>query len=291
MRFDLADYSRQQIRVTDGAWGTQLQGRGLPPGQPPELWNTERPAEVLAVARRYVEAGSDVIITNSFGANRFVLEAHGAGDRAAELAEAAAGISRKAAGDDVKVFASLGPTGKIVMMGEIAEEALAEAFGEVAAGVARGGADAIVLETFAELAELAIALRAAMEATGLPVIASMTFDSGPDKTATMMGNTPEELAALGGTVQAAAVGGNCGAGPDGYVKITRMLRAATDLPIWVKANAGLPELGPEGESVFPLGPAEFAASVPELIEAGANFIGGCCGTTPDHIRAICAVAK
>jgi methionine synthase I (cobalamin-dependent) len=291
MSLDLKSYAAT-VRVTDGAWGTQLQKQGLPPGSSPELWNVQNPSAVEAVARSYVQAGADVILTNTFGANRFVLSAHGLSPRVAELAEAGVRISRrvaealKAPGRQVKVFASLGPTGKIVMMEEASKEDLAGAFAESAEALAWGGADAIVLETFNELAEAEIALKAAKKATDLPVVVSLTFASGPDKTRTMMGDSPEQLAAMAEANGAAAVGANCGVGPENYIAVARMLRAATKLPIWIKANAGLPIVGKDGKTVFPMKPKPFAAYVPKLIAAGASFIGGCCGTTPAHVEAV-----
>ena len=274
-----------RVTVSDGAWGTQLQAQPLPAGACPDAWNAENPAAVEGVARGYVEAGSQVILTNTFRANRFVLEHWSLGGRAAELAERGAAISRKAAGVAAGVFASIGPSGKIVMMGDVPAEEIQAAFAEQAAALARGGADAILCETFTEWDELKLAVRASREATDLPIIVSMTFDSGPDKTATMMGVTPAELAAKATEAGASVVGANCGTGPENYVKIAAMLRGATELPIWIKPNAGVP-LVRDGETVFPMGPAEFAGFVPALVEAGANFIGGCCGTTPEHIREI-----
>jgi 5-methyltetrahydrofolate--homocysteine methyltransferase len=274
-----------KVRVTDGAWGTELQSHGLAAGSCPELWNVESPDAVEAVASSYVEAGSDAIITNTFGGNRFVLAGHGAGDRVAELVEAGVVISRRAAGADVKVFASIGPTGKIVMMDEVPAGELSEAFAEAAEAAARGGADAIVLETFNELDEARLALQAVREACELPVVVCMTFASGPDGTASMMGNTPADLAAAAESAGAAAVGANCGCGPDNYVKVAALLREATALPIWIKANAGLPAIV-EGKTAFPMGPEEFATYAPKLIAAGANFIGGCCGTNPEFIRSV-----
>jgi 5-methyltetrahydrofolate--homocysteine methyltransferase len=274
------------VRVTDGVYGTELQKRGLSAGGCPELLNADSPAAVEAVARSYVAAGSDVIMTNTLGANRFMLDAYGAGDRAAELAQAAAAISSKATeGTDTKVFGSFGPTGKIVMMADVPEEELFRAFAETAEGLARGGAEAIVLETFAELAEAEIALKAAKRASGLPVVVSMVFGYGPDKSATMMGNTPADLAAMAEASGADGIGANCGVGPEPYVRVVGMLREATRLPIWIKPNAGLPVLK-DGKTTFPMGPQEFASFVPRLVEAGASFIGGCCGTTPEHIRAV-----
>ena len=289
MALDLRQFATA-IRVTDGAWGTELQKAGLASSSPPELWNTENPQAVEAVAQGYVDAGSDVIITNTFGANRLVLDPYGAADRIAELVEAGVSISRNAAGERVKVFASIGPTGKIVMMGDVPEEQIAAAFSEAASAAVRGGPDAILLETFAELDEIRIALKAVRDTCDLPVVTSMTFDSGPDGTSTMMGSSPSDLAAAAESGGAAVVGANCGAGPENFVKVARMLREATGLPIWIKANAGLPEVL-DGQTTFPMGPEEFASYVPQLIEAGANFIGGCCGTTPDHIRAVRAAVE
>ena len=296
MTLNLREYASTTVRVTDGAWGTQLQQLGLPPGAVPELWNVENPPAVEAVARSYVQAGSDVILTNTFGGNRFVLGAHHVADRTVELVEAGTAISRRAADTGPQahrpqgaagalVFASIGPTGKMVMMGDVGESELAEAFAESARATARGGADAVVLESFAELAELKIALQAVRGACDLPIVVSMTFASGPEGTATMMGDSPGDLAAAAEAGGAACVGANCGAGPANFVKVARLLGQATDLPVWIKANAGLPQMV-EGKTTFPMGPDEFAAYVPPLIDAGARFLGGCCGTGPEHIRAV-----
>ena len=284
MPLDLANFAKD-LRMSDGAWGTQLQTLGLPPGALPEPWNAENPQAVEAVARSYVDVGSEIIITNTFGANRFILAQHGADGRVAELAEAGAAISRQAAGDAVKVFASIGPTGKMVMMGEVPEDEMVAAFAETATAVANGGADAILIESFGELAEAMLALQGVRSACELPVVVSMTFDSGPDGTSTMMGNTPADLAAAAEAGGAAAVGANCGVGPENYVKVVELLSAATSLPVWVKPNAGLPMVV-DGETTFPMGPDEFASFAAPLAAAGATFLGGCCGTNPDHLRAL-----
>jgi 5-methyltetrahydrofolate--homocysteine methyltransferase len=284
MALDLAQFA-SRIRVLDGAYGTQFQKHGLAAGACPELWNIENPDPVIAVTRAYVEAGSEVVITNTFGANRFILAQHDAQDRVAELAEAGAALARSVAGNDVTVFGSIGPSGKIVMMGDVTEEDLHATFTDAAMALERGGVNAIILETFNELAEVKIALEAAKRATALPVICSMTYTAGGDMPATMMGNRPAELAALAEELGADGVGANCGLGPDGYVEVAREYRQATDLPIWIKANAGLPEIV-AGQTTFPMGPEEFVEYVRPLIDAGANFIGGCCGTGPDYIRLI-----
>ncbi|RMF86727.1 MAG: methionine synthase [Planctomycetota bacterium] len=271
------------VVLTDGAWGTQMQARGLPIGACPDEWNLSHPDEVEAVAASYVEAGSRVILTNTFGANRIILERHQLADKAVEINRAGAAISRKAAGDRAKVFASIGPTGVMLMMGERTEDELRAAFEEQAQALAEGGADAIVIETMADTAEAVLAVTAAKQ-TGLPVVACMTYDSGKDLDRTMMGITPEQAAEKLAEAGADAIGANCGQGIEGYIGICRRLKAATDLPIWIKANAGLPEIV-DGKAVYRQTPEGFASRLPELVEAGASFVGGCCGTSPEFIRA------
>lgn len=271
--------------VTDGAWGTQLQARGLAAGEFPDVWNLTRPENVAEVARAYVEAGSRVILTNTFGANRLRLAETGFADRVVAINEAGARLSREAAGNRASVFASMGPTGIMLMAGEANPEEIGEAFREQAAALARGGADGLVVETMSDLAEAKLAVAAAKE-TGLPVVACMVFDSGKEKDRTMMGTSPEEAAAELLEAGVDVIGANCGQGIAGFVKIcARLKSAAAGRPIWIKANAGLPELR-EGKPFYRTTPAEFAGFVPALLEAGANFIGGCCGTSPEFIRAI-----
>lgn len=270
--------------VTDGAWGTELQARGLAAGDTPDAWNIEHPERVEDVARAYVEAGSQVILTNTFRANRVSLEGAGLAARAAEINRLGVEISRRAAAGHAAVFASIGPSGKMLMTGEVAPETLRDAFTEQARALAEAGADALVVETMADLEEARIAIAAARE-TGLPVIASMVFDAGKKKDRTMMGATPEQVAAALEEAGADVVGANCGCGVAGYVEICRRLAAATARPLWIKANAGLPELV-DGRPVYRMTPDEYASYVPALAAAGARFIGGCCGTNPGFIRAI-----
>jgi len=270
--------------VTDGAWGTQLQARGLAPGACPDAWNLERPEQVEAVARAYVDAGSRVILTNTFGANRFVLSRFGLEEKAGELNGAGVEISKRAAGDRARVFGSIGPSGVMLMMGEVEPEELQAAFAEQADAMADAGADGIVVETMADPAEAKLAVAAA-RATDLPVVACMTFDTGPNLDRTMMGTTPEQAARLLTQAGADVVGSNCGQGIARFAEICARLSSATDLPVWIKANAGLPELV-DGQTIYRQTPEEFAARVPALIEAGASFIGGCCGTTPEFIAAV-----
>ena len=270
--------------VADGAWGTELQARGLEAGECPDAWNLSHPARVEEVARAYVEAGSRVLLTNTFRANRVALAGYGLAERTVEINRAGAAISRRAAAGRARVFASIGPSGKLLAAGEIDEETLSAAFREQARALAEGGAHALVLETMADLAEARLAIAAAQEA-GLPVVASMVFDTGRNKDRTMTGVTPEQAATELAAAGADVVGANCGCGVAGYVEICRRLHASTDLPIWVKANAGLPRLV-DGRPVYSMTPDEFAAYAPALAEAGAAFIGGCCGTGPEFVRAV-----
>jgi methionine synthase I (cobalamin-dependent) len=270
--------------ITDGGWGTQLQARGLPLGACPDQWNLSHPERVGEIPAAYVDAGSQIVLTNTFRANRVALAEYALADEAAAISRAGAEISRRAVDQRARVFASIGPSGKMLMMGEVDEQELLDAFTQQASALAEGGADGLVIETMADLAESRLAIRAA-QSTGLPVVACMVFDSGADLDRTMMGTTPEEAAKELGDAGADVVGANCGQGIEGYVRICRRLRAATELPLWIKANAGLPEMV-DGQAVYRTTPAEFAAFGPVLVDAGADFLGGCCGTSPEFIRAL-----
>ncbi len=278
----LAQLLTPGLVITDGAWGTQLQALGLAPGELPDGWNLSHPDRVRQVAENYVSAGSKVILTNTFRSNRITLATHGLADRVNDINRAGVEISRRAAGSRVKVFASMGPTGKMVMMGEISEDEVHAAFSEQASALC--GADAIVVETMTDLEEARIAVRAA-KTSGLPVVASMVFDSGRDKDRTMMGSTPEDAAEALAEAGADVIGANCGLGMDGYIPVAKRLRAATTLPIWIKPNAGLPELV-DGHIVYRTTPDEFAAQARVLREVGVAFVGGCCGTSPAFIQAL-----
>ncbi|MBZ5514382.1 MAG: homocysteine S-methyltransferase family protein [Acidobacteriia bacterium] len=270
--------------LLDGALGTQLLKRGLRAGECPDAWNLSRPAEVEAVARSYVEAGSEIILTNTFRANRMALEGYGLAGKTEEINLAAVEIARRAAAGHAAVFASVGPSGKMLAAGEVTETDLQRTFAEQAQILATAGVEGFAIETMADLAEAKVAV-AALRETGLPVVASLVFDSGKDKDRTMTGVTPEKAAQELTAAGADAIGANCGRGIAGYIPICQRLRTSTDRPIWIKPNAGLPQMV-DGQVVYKTTPPEFAGFISALLQAGASFIGGCCGTGPDFIRAV-----
>jgi methionine synthase I (cobalamin-dependent) len=271
--------------VTDGAWGTELQARGLPTGACPDAWNLEQPERVQEVAQAYVDAGSQVVLTNTFGANRITLARHGVGDKAGEINRIGVQLSKQAAGDRAAVFGSIGPTGVMLMMGEVSNEEVAAAFAEQAQAMADAGADGLVVETMSDPAEAKLAVDAAKQ-TGLPVVGCMVFDSGPSQDRTMMGTTPEQAAEALIEAGADVIGSNCGRGIESFVEVCgRLHDAAGGRPVWIKANRGLPELR-GGNPVYTQTAEQFAAEVPLVVKAGASFIGGCCGTTPEFIAAV-----
>ena len=272
------------VVVTDGSWGTQLQKRGIKRGECPDSWNLIHPDWVEEVARGYVEAGSQVILTNTFQSNRLSLGRFDLADKAVEINTRGVEISKQAAGDKAYVFASIGPSGKMLLTKETTEDELQNAFEEQANAQAKAGADGIIVETMIDLVEASIAAVAAKQ-TGLPVIASMVFDCGEHKDTTLMGNTPEQAVAELTKIGVDGVGANCGQGIEGYIPICKRLRDATDLAVWIKPNAGLPEVEDE-KTIFYTTAQEFVASVPELIQAGANFIGACCGSDQEFVKEI-----
>jgi 5-methyltetrahydrofolate--homocysteine methyltransferase len=270
--------------ITDGAWGTELQAQGLGGGEYPDTWNLTDPAAVRGVAASYAAAGSRIVLTNTFRANRIALERAALADQLQAINRAGVELSREGVAGRAKVFASIGPSGAMLATGDVSEDSLRTAFTEQAEVLASAGADGLVIETMSDVDEAAIATQAA-RATGLPVVVCMVYDSGRNKDRTMMGTTPEQAAARLMRAGADVIGANCGCGIEGYIAIAARLRAATNLPIWIKANAGLPEFT-DGRLSYRMTPEQFAAHARRL--DGVTYIGGCCGTNPDFIRALAA---
>ncbi len=279
-----------KVLISDGAWGTFLQKKGLKPGECPELWAVERPADVKEIAQAYFAAGADMVESDTFGGTSFKLEHFGLKNRVAEINQAAAKLSAEAAaeaGGTKWVIASVGPTGKMLVMEEVTEEELYNCFKEQVVALAKGGADAICIETMSDIEEAALAVKAVKENTKCEAIATFTFArtvNGDYRT--MMGVSPEAAAEAMLEAGADIIGTNCGNGIERMIEIvTAMRTVAPKTPILVHAIAGLPK-NINGVDTFPETPEMMAAQVHGLVAAGANIIGGCCGTTPAHIKAM-----
>lgn len=280
-----------KVLVGDGAWGTMLQAKGLKPGECPELWNITHPDAVFEIAKSYIDAGADIIETNSFGGNPIRLSGYGLDNRVYELNEAAASISKQAAKDKI-VLGSIGPTGVFLMMGEHTPDDFYKGFSEQARALEAGGADVICIETMCSTDEACIAIQAALENTDLEIACTFTFQRMPDKSyRTMMGHSPSDAIIAVREAGAHIIGANCGNGVEEMVDLVKEMRSIEpDLPIIVQANAGLP-VEVDGVYQYVDTPALMASKVPALLDAGANIIGGCCGTTPEHIIAMAQVVR
>ncbi len=269
--------------VLDGGMGTMLQAGGMEPGGCPELLNRTKPDLVSSVHRAYAEAGSDVVVTNTFGASRVKLAEYGLEEAVEELNSRAVALARKAAAGRALVAGSVGPTGRFVEpLGDLSFGEAVEVFSEQMAALASAGADALHLETFSDLAELRAAMLAARRVAALPVVAFMTFQ---EDGRTIFGTDPESFAVVAEAMGAAAVGVNCSLGPEGMLPLIEGLARATDRPLAAMPNAGLPRLE-GGRTVFPGTPGELASAAGEMVAHGARLVGGCCGTTPDHLAAV-----
>jgi 5-methyltetrahydrofolate--homocysteine methyltransferase len=283
------DHNQPPI-LADGAWGTQFILRGLSHGAPPEEWNFSNPEAVSAIAKDYVDAGSEIVLTNSFGGTRFQLQRHGLDDRVYEINRLAAELSKKGAGNGAVVAGDIGPSGKMILLGDVTEEQLTEGFAAQAEGLLAGGADWIVIETMSDLAEMLCAIRAVRQLSSVPVVASMTYEPGEHGFRTIMGNAPQDCVSACVDAGATIVGANCGNGIERYVPLAQELVGISAAPVWIKANAGMPTM--EGDRVvYSMGPQEYAGFVPQLVSAGVRVVGGCCGTGPDYIREIRRVVQ
>jgi 5-methyltetrahydrofolate--homocysteine methyltransferase len=279
---------RGEVVVGDGAWGTLLIAEaGLPPGAPPERVVLDAPEIVGAIARRYLEAGAEMLTTDTFGGTSLRLAAHGLAERCEEINRRAVELLRAETGSRALVSGSVGPTGTLLApLGPAQPEEVEAAFERQIAALAAAGADLLCIETMIDLAEALLAVQAAKRvAPAVPVVATMTFEPTPRGVFTVMGVTPARAAAALAEAGADVVGANCGNGIEGMVAVVAELARHAAVPVAVRPNAGLPRLV-DGALSWPENPAFFAAHAPALVAAGARLIGGCCGTTPEHVSAL-----
>ena len=279
--------------LADGATGTALQNQGLETGRIPETWLFERPERIRALHQSYIDAGSDIILTCSFGGTRYRLEGDGLADRVVEVNRRAAELARQVAGDRVFVAGDMGPTGQLLApLGTMSYEEAADAYAEQASGLAAGGVDFLLIETMSDLDEARAAIEGVRRATHLPVVCTFSFDTHGR---TMMGIRPAQVAReIGPLVE--GIGANCGRDPGEYPSLlATMVDALRETSLngtilWAKPNAGLPHVQGD-EVIYDASPEYMGQIALELVEAGAQVIGGCCGTTPVHVRAMDRVLR
>ncbi len=279
-----------KVLVSDGAWGTILQEKGLVLGECPEYWNIKRKNDILDVALAYVCAGADMIGTNSFGANYFKLKNYGLENLVYKINRKAAEISHTAGAPEKFVIGSMGPTGKLLNTGEVEEDDLFDCYREQSRGLMVGDADAVILETMSDLEECLIAINAVQRSTKLEIICTMTFEKiANGGYHTMMGVTPSQMTHELVKAGADIIGANCGNGIEGMIQIVEEIRSVNKtIPILVHVNAGLP-IFEDGKTFYKETPESIKKYVIPLINAGANIIGGCCGTGPAHIKSIAEI--
>lgn len=275
-----------RVLVSDGAWGTELIKKGFQSGSCPELWNLEKPDEIYSIAKTYIDAGSDIISTNSFGASKVKLDYFGLSDKTYQINKKAAEISKSAAKEKL-VMGSVGPTGKFLMTGEISEEELHQSFSEQLKGLLDGGVDAILFETFYDLDELNAGIETIREISSIPIICSVTFNKNSEGDFhTLMGNSILEVYSFLIDKGVDLVGVNCGNGYSDSIEIVKQIKK--DFPeskILVQPNAGLPEII-SGQLVYSETPEKIIPAIENFLEMGVSIVGGCCGTTKEHVKII-----
>ncbi len=285
----LKDRLQQGVFFLDGAMGTQLIEAGAPVGCCNDYLNVESPEIVRAVHQKYLGAGVDAVITNTFGANGLVLKRHGHGDKVGQINLAAAKLAREVAGEDTYVLGDIGPCGDFLEpLGPVKPDELKAAFAEQAAGLLAGGVDGFIIETMTALEEIEVAIRAAQSVSDLPIFVSLAYDPAGDVFRTMMGVSPAQAVERLADCGIAAIGFNCGTlDMPGYVRLAKEYAEALDgtgVLLLAEPNAGRPELGGD-KAVYKLSPDGYAEAIEQIKDAGAAILGGCCGTSPVHIEA------
>ena len=280
----------KKLLVSDGATGTNLIQRGLPQGKTAEEWVLENPEIILQLHKDFIKAGSDLILTSTFGGSKIRLEQSGIADRFSEVNSKAVDLAREAAlNTKTLIVGSIGPLGHMLKpLGPLDEKDAEVYYYDQAKALVEAGVEILLIETQFDLTEASIGVNAALASGDLPVICSFSFDRG---TKTMMGVSPVKFAQTLGKSGVAALGINCGKSLEDNLNSLKELAEATDLPIWYKPNAGLPRLTDDGRPVYDVSPEIMAGHVESWIESGAKIIGGCCGTTPEHLSAVAEVVK
>jgi 5-methyltetrahydrofolate--homocysteine methyltransferase len=285
MSSNILDIIDERIVLLDGGMGTELIRHGFPQGECPELWNLEKPGIIQSIHRSYYHAGADAVLTNSFGGSKVKLKSYDLEDKCYELNKTAASLASDMRPDDRFVGGSIGPTGKFLKpQGEFTEEEFIDAYGEQAKGLADGGADFLLIETQYDIKETLCALNAAREMTSLPVFLTMTFNSYPRGFFTIMGNSAQQCVETLMDVEVPVIGANCNLTSEEMVDLIKTMRELTSLPLIAQANAGKASLSDGGDVVYSQSLEEYVSFIPQMIEKGANIVGGCCGTDPDYIR-------
>ena len=279
-----------EILVSDGATGTNLQKRGLPSGVTAEQWVIEKPNQIERLYQDFIQAGSDIILTCTFGGSPIRLEHAGMTGKVGEVNRRAVELAHKVAeGTDVLIAGSIGPSGQMLKpLGLLEVEDAIASFAEQAKALEEGGVDFLVIETQFDIAEATAAIQGAQSATSLPIVCSFSYDRG---TRTMMGVKPIQMAKAIAPLGVVALGVNCGRSLEDNLAVLQELKQNTDLPIWFKPNAGMPELDENNNPTYSVDPVSMGANVQKWIEAGARIIGGCCGNSPEHVQAIAKAVK
>jgi len=290
MASDIFNLIQERTVLLDGGMGTELIKNGLPQGACSESWNTEKPEIVKKIHKSYFDAGSDAVLTNSFGGNQIKLASHGFGERCYELNLAAARLAAEIRPEGKFIAGSMGPTGKFLKPhGEFSEEEFEEAYGLQAKGLTEGGVDFLLIETQYDLKEALCALRGTRKNSQLPVFVTMTFNRNPRGFFTIMGNSVAQGVEELEKNEVPVIGTNCTLNSAEMVDLIKILREATPLPLLAQANAGQPSISSEGGVTYMQDVEDYVKYIPPMIRNGANIVGGCCGTDPDYIRRMAEV--